>query len=308
MDSREKFLETMKFNLKSPANKWEFGLWGDTLERWYREGLPQKNYPLVPTSIVNTTSSIYTPVWVHQWEKTRTSFEKVYGQPERKIDLPKGIGVMTGGLYWPTQGFPLDRDVTDYFGFDRTHTVVNVEQFIYPPFEVKIISDNEKYIDYIDIDGGTRRFSKDQQVLPAGLDWIVKDWDTWNKIKEERFSLDNIKGRFPPNWDELVVEYKNRDYPLTVGGYPNGLFGSLTHLMGYLNLFLYYHDDPDLIKDILERLTDVWIAVWEEVTADVDIDLVNLWEDISAGKGSMISPQVFKEFLSPYYKKLVSFQ
>jgi hypothetical protein len=307
MNSREKFLETMKFNLKAPANKWEFGLWGDTVERWYREGLPQKHYPVVPSGIVNTTSSLYTPVWVHQWEKTRTSFEKVYGQPERKIDLPKGIGVMTGGLYWPTQGFPLDRDVTGYFGFDSTHTVVNVEQFIYPHFEVKIISEDEKYIDYIDIDGGTRRFSKDQQVLPAGLNWIIKDWDTWNKIKEERFSLNNIKGRFPPNWDELVVEYKNRDYPLTVGGYPNGLFGSLTHLMGYLNLFLYYHDDPNLIKDILERLTDVWIAVWEEVTVDVDIDLVNLWEDISAGKGSMISPRVFKEFLSPYYKKLVRF-
>jgi len=77
MNSREKFLETMKFNLQAPANKWEFGLWGDTVERWYREGLPQKHYPLVPSSIVNTTSSLYTPVWVHQWEKTRTSFEKV---------------------------------------------------------------------------------------------------------------------------------------------------------------------------------------------------------------------------------------
>jgi len=140
---------------------------------------------------------------------------------------------------------------------------------------------------------------------PGGF--LIKGWDSWNQLKEERFSLEAIRERFPPNWDELVAEYKNRDYPLAVGGYPNGLFGSLTHLIGYENLFLFYYDQPDLIKDILERLTDVWIAVWEEVMADVDIDLGNLWEDVSSGKGSMISPKVFKEFLSPYYRKLVDF-
>jgi len=307
MNSREKFLETMKFNTAAPANKWEFGIWGATIERWYSEGLTQKNYPVVPTNIVNTTSSLYTPVWTHQWANTRTSFEKVYRQPERKIRLPKGIATMTGGLYWPTQGFPLDRDVADYFGFDRPQTLVNVEQFVYPHFEVQIVAEDEQYIDYIDIDGATRRFSKSQQVLPGGMDWIIKGWDSWNQLKEERFSLEAIRERFPPNWDELVAEYKNRDYPLAVGGYPNGLFGSLTHLIGYENLFLFYYDQPDLIKDILERLTDVWIAVWEEVMADVDIDLGNLWEDVSSGKGSMISPKVFKEFLSPYYRKLVDF-
>ena len=41
--------------------------------------------------------------------------------------------------------------------------------------------------------------------------------------------------------------------------------------------------------------------------ANVDIDLCNIWEDVSSGKGSMISPATFKEFLSPYYKKLSDF-
>jgi hypothetical protein len=307
MNSRERFLETMKFNPKAKANKWEFGIWGSTIERWYKEGLEKKHYPKVPTNIINTTASLYTPVWTHEWRKTKTIVEKVYKEPERKIKLPKGIATMAGGLYWPTQGFPLDVDVANYFNFDTSQVIVNVEQFVYPHFEIKVVDENEKYIDYIDIDGGTRRFSKSQQVLPAGLDWIIKDWDSWNKLKEERFGLDKIKDRFPDNWDELVEEYKNRDYPLTVGGYPNGLFGSLTHLIGYENLFMFYYDQPDLVKDVLERLTDIWIAMWEEVLGYVDLDLANLWEDVSSGKGSMISPKVFKEFLTPYYKKLTDF-
>jgi len=62
-----------------------------------------------------------------------------------------------------------------------------------------------------------------------------------------------------------------------------------------------------LLKDILNRLTDVWIALWEEVLSYIDVDLCNIWEDISGGKGSMISPNTFREFLTPYYKKITSF-
>jgi uroporphyrinogen decarboxylase len=307
MDSREKFLETMSFNTEAIANKWEFGIWGATIERWYREGLPKKKYPRIPINIINTTTSLYTPIWTHQWRKNKTLFEKIYKEPEREIRLPKGIASMAGGLYWPTQGFPLDHDIKEYFNFDSCQMLVNAEQFIYPHFRVEILREDERYIDYIDIDGATRRYSKEQQVLPGGLDWLIKDWNSWNQLKEERMRLDNIKDRLPDNWSDLIEEYKIRDYPLAVGGYPIGLFGSLTHLIGYENLFMFYYDKPDLIRDILERLTDIWIALWEEIIASVDIDLCNIWEDVSSGKGSMISPATFKEFLSPYYKKLSSF-
>ena len=307
MNSREIFLETMRFNKKVGPNKWEFGIWGATIERWYSEGLNKKNYPKIPTNIINTTASLYTAIWTRTWQKSRTLFEKIYNEPDTEVKLPKGIALMSGGLYWPTQGFPLDKDVKEYFQFDSCQQVVCAEQFVCPNFEIKFLREDEKYIDYIDIDGATRRYSKSQQVLPGGLDWIVKGWDSWSKLKEERIRLDNIKERLPKNWDELVAEYNNRDYPLAVGGYPNGLFGSLTHLIGYENLFFFYYDHPDLIKDILDRLTDVWLALWEEILARVEIDLCNIWEDVSSGKGSMISPAIFKEFLSPYYKKICDF-
>lgn len=307
MNSREKFLETMNFNTGATANKWEFGIWGAAIERWYQEGLPKKIYPRIPANIINTTTSLYTSIWTYQWRKDKTLFEKIYKEPVREIKLLKGIASMAGGLYWPTQGFPLDVDIKEYFNFDTCQMLVNAEQFIYPHFEVEILREDNRYIDYIDIDGATRRFSKEQQVLPGGLDWLIKDWNSWDQLKEERMRLDNIKDRLPDNWSELIEEYKIRDYPLAVGGYPIGLFGSMTHLIGYENLFMFYYDKPDLIKDILDRLTDIWIALWEEIMVDVDIDLCNIWEDVSSGTGSMISPVIFKEFLSPYYKKLSSF-
>jgi len=297
----------MKFNKKASPNKWEFGIWGATMERWYEEGLPKNHYPRIPVNIINTTASLYTVIWTHSWRNDRTIFEKIYNEPDREIILPQGSAIMTRGLYWPTQGFPLDKDLGQYFHFDTYQQVVCAEQFIYPNFKIKFLHEDKNYIDYIDIDGVTKRYSKSQQVIPAGLDWIVKDWQSWNTPKDERVRLDNIKERLPKNWDELVAEYKKRDYPLVVGGYPNGLFGSLTHLIGYENLFFFYYDHPDLIKDILDRLTDVWLALWEEIIPQVEVDLCNIWEEVSSGKGSMISPAVFKEFLLPYYKKICDF-
>jgi len=307
MNSREKFHNVMNFNKSTKTIKWEFGFWGATINRWYKEGLPMNKYPEIPVNIINTSTSLYTTVWINNWYKNRSLFEKIYEEKEKEINLPDGIGVMSGGLYWPTQGFPIDSDVRDYFNLDKCQIAVCSEQLIYPHFEVVILNEDEKYLDYIDIDGCTRRFSKEQQVLPAGLNWVVKDWDSWNELKENRMRLDNIEERLPDNWSELIEEYKSRDYPLTLGGYPNGLFGSLTHLLGYENLFLFFYDKPKLIKDILERLTDIWLALWEVILEDTDVDLCNLWEDISCGKGSMISPRIFKEFFSPYYRKISSF-
>ena len=143
--------------------------------------------------------------------------------------------------------------------------------------------------------------------MPASLDWIIKDWDSWNKIKEEKLNLDDVGKRFPKNWNNLLKEYKNRDYPLALGGYPLGIFGTLAHLIGYENLFYLYYDKPDLIHDILKTFTNLWISIWEEVLYQVDIDCFHFWEDVSSGKGSMVSPATFREFMTPYYKKLISF-
>ena len=34
---------------------------------------------------------------------------------------------------------------------------------------------------------------------------------------------------------------------------------------------------------------------------------MHIWEDVSSGKGSMVSPKIVKEFMSPYYKKISDF-
>ena len=307
MNAREKFLGTMAFDPQAIAPKWEYAYWGATIKRWYAEGLPQKCYPTIPTQIHTTCSSVYTTAYTHAWRDTRTLFERTFGERQRRIELPDGMAVWGGALYWPSQGFPLDVDVADFFGFDKSTALVHVEQLFHPHFEARILREDEKFLDYVDIDGITRRLQKDEGVIPTAIDWPIKDLKSWLQIKEERLRLDTISARFPAHWPELLEYYRNRDFPLSLGGYPLGFFGLPAHLLGYMNLFYFYYDQPDMLKDMLQHLTDLWLAIWEEVLAQVDVDMVHIFEDVSASKGSMVSPDIFKEFMAPYYRQVNDF-
>lgn len=292
MNSRERFLEVMvNFNTNIRPPKWEFGYWGETIDNWYDEGLPKKNYPKIPKKISTPTASLYTSAW-----------NSIKGER-----LPVGIAVCGEGFYWPTQGMVIDNDVHNALGMDKGQILVNINLLFNPMFDVEIIEEDNNYLTYMDVDGVKRKFVKKTGVLPAGVEWVIKDWKSWEKLKEERLNLNNIRGRFPLNWNELVKKYKNRDYPLVLGGYPHGYFGTLAQLMGYEHLFYNYLDNPKLIHDIQTTFTELWIAVYSEVLSEIDVDLSVIWEDISAGTGSMVSPAMMKEFMVPYYKRLTGF-
>lgn len=296
MNAREKFLEVMKnFNPNVPTLKWEFGYWGETIDNWYKEGLPRVKPAPIPTEYTSPSSSIYTKSW--------TCENKYVKQGE----YPKGFVSMAGGLYWPTQGFALDEDVRSYFNMDRSQQLVDLNLLFYPMFEPKTLEEDDFRLKYLDVDGVVRIFLKESATMASGFEWPISDWKSWEKLKEERINFNDIKGRFPKEWKEKVKEYKNRDYPLGIGGYPLGFFGTLAHLMGYDKLFLMYYDDPELVHDIINTFTNLWIAVFEELFAEVEIDHMQIWEDVSYGSGSMISDSVIREFMLPYYKKMTGF-
>jgi hypothetical protein len=295
MNSRERFLEVMgNFNKKVPSMKWEFGYWGGTLNNWYEQGLPKNNYAKLPDKYTTPASSSYVIAWNHE-----NKFLK-------KDQYPPSMPVTGGSVYSPTQGFPSDNDVRSLAGLDKPQKLIDLNLMFYPMFEPKVLKESEMGLEYLDVDG-VKRFYLKKDGFPGGIEWPVKDMKSWLKIKEERVNFDKIKDRLPKNWNELVAEYKNRDYVLAIGGYPHGFFGLPATIMGYDTLFYKYYDEPKLIHDMLNTFTDLWIAVYSEVLKDVEIDVLHIWEDVSMGSGSMISVNTIREFMLPYYKKLTNF-
>lgn len=140
MNLRERFLEIMcNFNTNIRSIKWEFGYWGKTINNWYNQGLSKKNSATVPSEFTSPTASLYTKAWV---------CENKFMYKNGIKGFPNGIAIMAGGLYWPTQGFPLDSDVKDYFNMDQTQRLVDVNLLFYPIFEPKILQENEKFLKF----------------------------------------------------------------------------------------------------------------------------------------------------------------
>ena len=296
MNTRERFLEVLKnHNPNVRSLKWEFGYWGQTLNNWYKQGLPRNNWAEISKEYTAVGSSLYTYVW---------NCNNKFVAPG---EYPHGFVSMAGGLYWPTQGFVLDSDVRNRFNMSESQQLIDLNLFAYPMYTPETIYETDEKLMYIDVDGVQKLFDKKEATLPATWKVQITDWDSWNKFKAERLSMDHIRERLPKKWDEKVKEYKNRTYPLGVGGYPMGLFGTTAQLLGYDQLFIMYYEEPELIHDILNTFTNLWIAVFEEVMKDVEIDHVQIWEDISYGKGCMVSLDIMREFMLPYYKRLTGF-
>ena len=285
----------MHGNPQAGSLKWEYAYWGATLNRWYAEGLPRERYVQTVERAGTPTSSLYLAAY-------DTNKHKI-----RQGTLPEGLAVFGGGVYWPTQGLPKDRDVERCFGLDEGVELVDINQLFCPLFDVQVLEEDEEFLKYVDVDGITRIYQKRESTLPTAVEWIVRDEKSWARVKEERLSPRVLSGRFPWDWEAKLSAYRNRSFPLALGGYPHGLFGTPAHIMGYERLFYAYYDNPALIHDILGTFTELWINLWIEVLAQVPVDMVHIFEDVSMGTGSMISPEVFREFMLPCYRRICDF-
>ena len=133
----------------------------------------------------------------------------------------------------------------------------------------------------------------------------MKNRADWEKLKER---LDpDAPQRFPDNWAESVENIQKRGAAVQVGQYPYGLFGTLRDMMGVEELLVTFYDDSELIRDMMNYLTDFWIKIYTKVLQDIQIDHIHIWEDMSGKQGPLISPVMFREFMMPNYQKIVLF-
>jgi len=270
MNTRERFIAIMNFEKPDRNLHWEMGYWTETLEHWYRQGLPRK-----------------------------------YGIPDAHIS---GQGMRAEAN--PFNDFSKDRfrdkDVHEHLGMDKALVSLPINSGPYPPFESIVFEETDVYKVFQDALGVKKRIKKKGTSPPQFIGWQVESRKDFEKLKEERFCPD-LKERVPAQWDSLVQEYSNPDYPLTIGGVPCGFYGFLRYLVGEERLLYKFYDDPTLIRDMMNFLADFWIELWGQALSQVKVDCAHFWEDIAYRSGPLISPAMFREFMMPAYKKITNF-
>ncbi len=132
--------------------------------------------------------------------------------------------------------------------------------------------------------------------------------DNWDKLQEYR-APDPLKqdDRGPANWESAREHVKKaqKECRLTYGGLPHGFFFMrLQYLRGFENLMADIAADapqlPELAEIVLEhnkKVVDEWLSM--------GIDWITCGDDLGTQTASIISPQDFRKWVVPAYKKLM---
>ena len=215
-----------------------------------------------------------------------------------------GDGIHGGAAGW-RPGRPLAKDVNEYFRLDESVQRVLMNNYLCPKFPEEILEEHGDWLLLRNENGIIEKRFKERSSLSAYLEGPVKTRDDWEQIKAERLQP-TLDGRLPANWDELKRMYKNRTFPLALAG-AQGLFGTPRFLFGEVQVLLAFYDHPELMQQIVDDLVDFWIALYDQILDQIDVDLAFLWEDICFKNGPLISPATFRRFILPGYKKLTGF-
>ena len=191
-----------------------------------------------------------------------------------------------------------------YFNLDFGLENVPVQLGMYPPFERVVVEEQGEFYIERDERGILMRQRRDRGSIPGFMEHPVKDWDDWERIKT-RFKPDSPE-RYHADWDAFRGYLESAGAVANLGaGY--GVFGTPRDLMGAEEVLVAFIAQPDLVHDMMDHLTDCWIRIYDRVTEQVKVACIHMWEDMSGRHGSLISPQMVRDFMMPNYRKISEF-
>lgn len=239
--------------------------------------------------------------------KVRDFYDRVPGAPLVQREF---------GFYsreaWAEQGLPLEADLAAEFSYDPPgeyplKELGWCEAAFAPEFETEVLEDRGDHELVRDVAGRHVLFFKGRRsgFMPEYVDHPVKDRRSWEE---------DVKWRLDPTTQARYVGLEDRlakarakaaeGYVITqrlIGGYMY-----LRSLMGPAELLFKLVDEPELIHDCMDSwlsLADAVIARHQEM---LTLDQLFLAEDICYNKGALISPDMMREFLFPYYQQLIA--
>jgi hypothetical protein len=209
---------------------------------------------------------------------------------------------------WEREGKPAS--VTDHrtvFGPDQVPLSVPVNLGPCPRLEYTVLSEDADFRIFTDSWGIKRRDTKHGESMSDFLEFPVKNRQDWQNFKDRWLNPDDPH-RLDGNWREVCADWTAKGWPIQLGYYPDGgVFGPFRWLMGDYEGLVAFHTMPDLVHEIMDHITSLYLTVFEQVVKEVQMDVIHLWEDMCYKNGPLISPKFWNEFLGPNYRRIKAF-
>ena len=192
---------------------------------------------------------------------------------------------------WVRQGLPEDVSVLDYLKVRRC-TLQSVSLATYPqqgrewkpplsainlgpipPFEERLIFEDQRYRVWVDSLGITQKGLQDDWsegwsgfATRVFIDFPVKNMKDFIEMKR-RYNPKDPR-RYPKDWDKIVEAYKKREHPICVN--VRGPFWWTRDMVGLKELAIKIHTDPELIREIMDFCAEFHTESLEKGLEDVE--------------------------------------
>ncbi len=265
MNFSEQFKAITGFRQPDSVPLIDMGYWNETIDRWVTEGLPAEALRAPAGDLVPGVD--LRSYWAGEYERA-----------VRTLRLAEYLGI------------------ENWIGPSR----LPIHETIFPYFEEEILEDRGAKVLARDRMGVLLERPKTGTAFPAFLEFPVKTRADYETLRP-RLDPDH-PGRYGRGWELWAQWLHSRGKPITI--WVGGFFGYPRDLMGFENLCLAYHTDPELVQLMVEDRCRFIKRLFEPALNKVHVDCVIIWEDMAFNHGSMISPKTFRRFMLPYYQEI----
>ncbi|MHA1605343.1 MAG: uroporphyrinogen decarboxylase family protein [Candidatus Freyarchaeota archaeon] len=126
---------------------------------------------------------------------------------------------------------------------------------------------------------------------------LVSSWEEFEELKSQEILQLPIKE---------VYEFISENLPegMKVASAGGSLWEvALERVMGYVNLFRKLHEDPDLVKAVLDWIGERLYKEYKEVVKFDCVGVIFHADDLGYKKGTMVNPDVYREMVFPWFKR-----
>lgn len=143
----------------------------------------------------------------------------------------------------------------------------------------------------------------------SGLEGIVKYFplSDWKNFASYRVPDPDIQAdRSVRNWEKEKeeIEKKRLEGKVTFGSLPHGfLFLRLQYLRGFENAMIDIMTGEPLLRELIDKIDEHNIKIVKRYI-EMNVDVMEFPEDLGMQQSLIISPEKFREWILPSYKKL----
>jgi len=216
---------------------------------------------------------------------------------------------------WYEQGLPKEvtrANAADFFGIDQSVGGGDAHQGmaptlnlgLFPAFERRVIEDRGDHEVIQQPDGVRVLRKKFMGSIPLHEGHLLVDRSSWETHYKHRFDPNDAR-RYPEDWDRRVAYWcdPNRQTAICLPG--TSLYGWIRNWMGVEHASYIVYDDPALFEEMVITIADCAVGVLTRILdTGAQFEACGFWEDMCYSGGPLLSPEHFKQYLVPQYRRI----